>query len=358
MLICGGGGEQYVYDCCREEKRLGHKNFVILDARQSHLAKRFEQEAQVCFLPLSGIKKFLIWKKYLQLIDDHHIDILNCHSGAMAFVCGLLKKLRPQLCLVVYKHNVKVNRKDFYHRWLQKAADAFVCVSGLVYTLQTSTAYKQYRDKFRLIHNGIDPSSLEYKERKRPHTVLRVGYAGRIVEDKGIKVLLEAIKITTQRYGIPCELYLAGHGDPAFETQCNNFIRQNKLTCYRQTFGPTSKAGFYNEIDLFVLPSLVRESFGLALCEAMYSAIPVITTNSGAQEEIVQNYTNGLLVEPHHPEEIAQKIAEIMQNPALYQQLSRGGHERIKNNFTVEVMVRKLNQLFTEIAKRNKATTA
>ena len=346
-----GGGEQYVYDFCREEKHFGHKNIVVLDKKQLHMAKRFGEVAQVFCFPLTGIRKFLIWERYLKLIDNYNINILNCHSGTMAFVCGILRKMRRELRLVIYKHNARANRKDFYHRWIQKVADAFVCVSGLVYTLQTSTSYKQYRDKFRLIHNGIDSSSLEYKERKCPHTVLRVGYAGRIVENKGVKVLLEAVKIINKHYSLPCKLYLAGSGKPTFEMQCKNFIRQNNLSCYWQTFAPTNKSIFYNEIDIFVLPSLVKESFGLALCEAMYSGVPVVTTNNGAQKEIVENYISGLLVKPNNPIEIAQKIMEITRNPSKYQQMSKAGHLRIKNNFTVRIMVDKLNQLFAQISK-------
>ena len=345
-----GGGEQYVYDFCQEEKRLGHKNIVVLDKKQLHMGKRFEEVAQVFFFPLKGIGKFLVWRKYLELIDDYHINILNCHSGTMVFVCGILKKLRRKLRLVIYKHNVTANRKDFYHHWVQKVADAFVCVSGLVYTLQSSTAYKQYRTKFHLIYNGINTSLLEPKKRTL-HSVLRVGYAGRIVENKGIKVLLEAIKIINKHYSLPCELYLAGQGKLAFEMQCKNFIRQNNLSCHWQTFGTTNKSNFYNEIDIFVLPSLVKESFGLALCEAMYSGIPVITTNNGAQGEIVENYISGLLVRPNNATEIAQKIMEITRNPVKYQQMSQAGHSRIKNNFTVEIMTNKLNQLFAEISK-------
>ena len=346
-----GGGEQYVYDFCREEKRLGHKNFVVLDKKQTHMGKRFEEVAQVFFFPLRGVGKFLIWKKYFGLIDDYNIHILNCHSGTMTFVCGILRKMRRDIRLVIYKHNVKANRKDFYHRWIQKVADAFVCVSGLVYTLQSNASYKRYRTKFHLIYNGIDTSLLEPQKGRTFHTVLRVGYAGRIVKNKGVNVLLEAIKIINTRYSLPCELYLAGRGKPSFEMQCKNFIQQNNLTCHWQTFDSTNKSNFYNEIDIFVLPSLVKESFGLALCEAMYSGIPVITTDNGAQGEIVENYISGLLVKPNNATEIAQKIVEIIRNPVKYQQVSQAGCLRIKNNFTVEIMISKINKLFAEISK-------
>lgn len=46
---------------------------------------------------------------------------------------------------------------------------------------------------------------------------------------------------------------------------------------------------------LFVLPSKVKEAFGLVLCEAMYCHIPMITTDSGAQREIEHN-VSGIIV--------------------------------------------------------------
>lgn len=50
-----GGGEQYVYNFCREEKRLGHKNMVVFDAAQRQVLGRLQDVADVKYAPLRGV---------------------------------------------------------------------------------------------------------------------------------------------------------------------------------------------------------------------------------------------------------------------------------------------------------------
>ena len=146
-----GGGEQYVYNFCKQENRFGYKNIVILDNKQTKMIDRFKEVATVVTVPMLGFKRFLAWYKYLSIIDKYNINILNCHSGTMSSICAVLKIFRHNLKLVMYKHNLKPGKKDIYHHWLNNKIDAFVCVSKLVYDLQLKNAYPEYVKKYHLI---------------------------------------------------------------------------------------------------------------------------------------------------------------------------------------------------------------
>lgn len=345
-----GGAEQYVYNFCKEEKRRGYHNIIMADIQQPKAADKFKETAITHSINLHGIRKWFSLKTALQLVDEHHVNILNCHSGTMAPLCIALKLLRPHLKLVIYRHNTTPNRKDWYHRYLQKKTDAFVCVSKLVYDLQYETAYEAYKSKFHLIYNGIDTTRLHNLPHKS-HQPIRIGYAGRLVQDKGILVLLQAVKILTDQYKIPCELHLAGTADPVFKEKCMNFITTNKLeTCCHFLQFVEDISTFYERIDLFVLPSLVKESFGFVLCEAMYSGLPVISTNNGAQPEIL-GHENELLIEPNNATALAKQIALLATDEEKYQYFSAAGHKRIKENFTLELSIDKMNELYRTLKK-------
>lgn len=341
-----GGAEQYVHNFCAEEKRRGHHNVIVVDIQQPNAADKFQQVAFTKSIPLHGIKKFFSLKKFLRIIDEQHVEILNCHSGTMTPLCIVLKLLRPHIKLVIYRHNATPNRKDLYHKYLQNKADAFICVSKLVYDLQYKTAIDSNRSKFHLIYNGVDVARLQ-NQSHTPHQPVRIGYAGRIVQDKGILVLLQAIKILITQYHLPCEVYLAGKEDPTFKSKCQEFILSHQLEphCHFEQFVEDIST-FYQKIDIFILPSLVKESFGFVLCEAMYSGLPVISTNNGAQREIVEHDVNGFLVPPNDAEAIARQIVNLTTDTSTYFRITKEAHQRIKDNFTLEQTVNKVNALY------------
>ncbi len=350
-----GGGEQYVYNFCKEEKRLGHQNIIITDSKQTNIADKFKEVAIVADTPMLGIKRFFALRNYLNVIDKYHIDILNCHSGTMSSLCAILKILRPNLNLIMYKHNLKPSKKDFYHRWLYSKTDAFICVSKLVYKLQLDNAYPENIKKYHQIYNGIDTALLFTRKNYFPSKPIKIGYAGRIVENKGISILLEALKILNKKYNFPCELHLAGEGNKTFLKKCNDIVSNlglKDLYHYQNFLKNMSK--FYQDIDIFVLPSIVKESFGLVLCEAMYSGVPVISTDSGAQTEIIDNGINGLIVETGNAESIAQKIIYLTTEPDKYKNIAEAGYLKVKENFTIEIMIKKINVLFSDLLKHNK----
>lgn len=350
-----GGGEQYVYTLCKEEKARGHRNIVVIDKKQKKMIAKFQEVATVCPISLHGVNKFFTVPTFLKLLKEYEVDILNCHSGTMVPICAVLKTLNPNIKWVVYRHNVTPNGKDFYHRIVQKKVDAFICVSRLVYELQTSTADPQFAAKFHLIYNGIDVARFHKRPRLgAPQLPVKIGYAGRMVENKGVLVLLKAVQILNQQENLPCHLYIAASSQTAFAQKCRQFVDENGLTDVYHLINDVKDMGkFYDEIDFFVLPTLIKESFGLVLCEAMYSGVPTISTNNGAQVEIIENDISGVLLPPNDAQAIAQTIKNLAHEEEKYRQMSLAGVKRVEEKFTLTVLVDKLNALFEELLKKS-----
>lgn len=347
---CWGGGEQYVYNLCKEEAARGNKNVVVLDSAYPFIAEKFKDVAMVKPLALHGIKRFFQWKAYLSIIDQHKIDILNCHSGTMASICALLKIFRPNVKLVLYKHNLSLRKKDLYHRWLNQKTDAVICVSKAVYAAQTCGLSQSAARKYHLIYNGIDVDSFPMRKNYLPSTPVKIGYAGRMVEDKGILTLLQAVEMLKNKYHFACELYLTGDGQADFIQKCADWAAIHGLQeIYHYQRVTKNMAEFYRGLDVFVLPSIVREAFGLVLCEAMSCGVPVISTNSGAQGEIIVHDTCGELVPPRDAAAIARQIIALATQPDKYRAISQAGRNRVENLFTVKGMVTHLNDVFEKL---------
>ncbi len=70
-------------------------------------------------------------------------------------------------------------------------------------------------------------------------------------------------------------------------------------------------------MDVLIIPSVMRESFSLVAREALYRDVPVICSDCGGPEEIVEDGVNGFIFKTNGADELAQKILQILKNPKM-----------------------------------------
>jgi glycosyltransferase involved in cell wall biosynthesis len=80
---------------------------------------------------------------------------------------------------------------------------------------------------------------------------------------------------------------------------------------------PVEIDAYYAASDVFVLPSMFQETFGLVLLEAFSAGLPVIAFRSGGIPELVENRTNGLIVAQGDEEGLYQSMRELIVDPDL-----------------------------------------
>jgi glycosyltransferase involved in cell wall biosynthesis len=349
-----GGGEQYVYNVCKEERRLGHETFVAVDAKQPQIGAGFQDVATVIKVPLRGFMGMRAFAAIKKIIREQGINTLNCHSGNITLLCGLLKKKFPPIKFVVFRHNLSGIKQDNYHKWLQKTADAFICVSQKVFDLQVETAQPAYKSKFHLVYSGIDFDRFSGPMAtlaKKPGE-FRLGYAGRLVENKGLLVLLKATALVGQK-GYKVHLMLCGNAEGNFTEILHKEIQALSLQDTVSLLDRNVDINkFYRSLDIFVLPSIVKEAFGLVLCEAMFCGVPVITTDSGAQAEIVQNGYNGLIVKPGDAEGLAAALINLLDDAEQRKLLAHNGQQVVCAKFSVNKCVEGINEVYDNITTK------
>ena len=100
--------------------------------------------------------------------------------------------------------------------------------------------------------------------------------------------------------------------------------------------------------SIFLNVSL-SESFGIAAGEAMAVGLPVIASNVDGVKNLVGNEC-GIKVNPKNQGEIARAILKLAKNLALCRKMGQKSKERIKNNFTEEIMIKKTTDLYRDIS--------
>jgi len=173
-----------------------------------------------------------------------------------------------------------------------------------------------------IIPNGVDthifsPMGLNERGRREQLTVICVG---RLIERKGQHHLLEAAALLHRRgYGGRVRIVLVGTGDtePQLREQCANLNLQDTIT-FAGFHDRDEMPTFYNEADLFVLPSF-SEGMSIALLEAMSAGLPVIVTDTGGTVELLHD--NGKIVPWADPAALADAIETFLHKPDLCQKL-------------------------------------
>lgn len=343
-----GGGEQYVYDISCELSRRNIDNFILVDNNSEDIYLKFLEITQVYKSNLNVLHGFLAINNILALIDKFKIDIINVHSGKMVPLFMLIKKLR-NVKIVLFKHNSVASKNDIYHKYIRANLDAIVCVSKLVYDLQTMNLCDQDKLKFHLIYNGIYTDKFDkYNSLKKNTNNFIIGYAGRIAYNKGIDLLLNAVKVLHDKY-CDIELKIVGQDEKNYLKEVCKFIDDNEMVSYVKYNGfENDMEKFYKSIDLFVLPSRAKESFGLVLCEAMYCGVPVITSNSGAQCEIIENGKNGFIID-NELNVLIETIEGIYNKTYDIENIKENAKKVVVNKFTINNTVDKLNILYSNI---------
>lgn len=342
MAKIWGGGEQYVYDVCQEMRRQGHMTFVLVDESNFLLKQRYAEVATVITANLYCAAGLLRIRSIKNKIVYNNIDVINCHSGHGALLCLILKFL-TDCKVVLFKHNALPAKHDLYHRWLIKNTDAVICVSKLVRDLQTEGLSEKEKNKFHLVYNGIDLEKFnKYSELHKACDEFVIGYAGRLAPNKGIDILINSFALLHNEYQ-NTRLKIVGADEDAYLKEINKLVNQlglDKVVEYGGVEKDMEK--FYKSLDVFVLPSVVREAFGLVLCEAMYCGVPVITTNSGAQEEIIENGKDGIIVPAGDSKVLFEKLKMLYDDEQFRNLFILHSIVKISENFNLKFCVQKI----------------
>jgi glycosyltransferase involved in cell wall biosynthesis len=195
------------------------------------------------------------------------------------------------------------------------------------------------------IYNGVDLEKFKPVPRQTTtDRTLVVGWAGRMVQGKGLAELLRAAARVARNH--PIQLNLAGDGPE------RSAVRRlaDELGFARQT----TFAGwvldmprFWADCDVAVFPaSTALESFGLAAAEAMASGKPVIAADAGGFREVVRDRVSGFLVEPGSEDAVAEALSSYASDDGLIARHGREARLVCQQKFDLRDIARRYRALF------------
>ncbi|HET6216268.1 MAG TPA: glycosyltransferase family 4 protein [Acidobacteriaceae bacterium] len=202
---------------------------------------------------------------------------------------------------------------------------------------------EQARSKFPdlgtscVLYNGADPSIFfPAKDRQKHKEAATVLFAGRLVEDKGVHILLDAMRLL-ERQGVRLQAHIVGSSSFGIgkETDYTRRLKANspatvEFLPYRSGMG---LGDLFRGADMFCSPSLWDEPFGLVNIEAFASGLPVVSTYGGGSGEIFA-HGGGILVERGSAVQLASALRQLAENPELRTRLGQQGYAAFLESFT------------------------
>lgn len=280
-------------------------------------------------------------------------DIVNIHLPMLE--SGIIAKLINKRKLIVTYHcdinlpksllnNIIVKIMDTSHKMAFNRANRVV-VSSIDYSNDSRILHKA---KDKLCEIAPPFKLIEPVEVERNYNV--IGFCGRIVEEKGINVLLKAFEIIKKKKK---EAILKIAGDykkiagGSVYPMLQEYINKNSIKDveFLGRLSDEDLIKFYSSINVFVLPSINSlEAFGLVQIEAMLCNTPVVASNLPGVRTIVQNTGMGLISNVGDENDLAQKILEILENREKYIK----PRNEILAKYSTKVLVSKYYNIFEE----------
>ena len=182
-----------------------------------------------------------------------------------------------------------------------------------------------------------------------PRETFVVGYAGRLVPEKGLEVLLRAL---AQLPDTVCAR-LAGSGPdlPRLQTLAAHLNLTGRVM-FEPPLPSTRMREFYVQLDGFVLPSVSRpnwkEQFGRVLIEAMACGVPVIGSTCGEIPNVIGEA--GLIFAEGRVEALATCLRTWLADPVLRRALAAQGRARVLAHYTQKQVAEKTVEVYRSLA--------
>lgn len=169
----------------------------------------------------------------------------------------------------------------------------------------------------------------------------------RMLWDKGVGEFVAAASLLKSRWGSQVRFVLAGEADTANRAgiEERQLLEWNDENMVEWVGFQSNMPAWYQDSYLVVLPSY-REGLPKSLIEACAAGRPVVTTDVPGCREVVEHGKNGYLVPPKNVQMLAQRIAEILEAPALAAQMGLAGRKKAEREFSIQSVIEQTFALY------------
>lgn len=315
-------------------------------------------------IKFKGLSLFLTQHKVKKLINVLHsenkVDIVEAPDWT-----GFTSFLKPKCPLVV-----KIHGSDTYfchldkrpvkaiNKFLEKRAylnaDGIITVSKFAGEL-TNTVFDSDRD-FSVIPNAIDYAQFEPSQSTDEKIIL---YFGTLIRKKGI-LELPAIFNEVFKKDKQAKLVLIGKDSPDKTSENPSTWQMSMALFDSEAFQNVAYLGskpylemknHIQKASLCIFPSFA-EALPVSWLEAMSMEKPVVASDIGWANEIIDDGKDGFLVNPNEHTKFAAKIVTVLEDVNLQTKLGKAARKKVMEKFSVEIVAQQSVDFYQKMTKK------
>jgi glycogen synthase len=294
------------------------------------------------------------------IVVEHHGYQANCPNGLLLYqptktACpNHYMKNEFSACLKCnasesgWLTSLKLLMLTPLRRWLCRRVNVNLCITNHV-------ARRIELPRSQVVYYGI-PEPLTTgiavaASQITPTSFLSVGFLGRLVEEKGVPTVIEAMHLLRDEKD---HVSLTIIGDGPQRPQLEAIARDRNGFQPAISFTGSLQGGKLNaalaNIDVLVMPSLNEEPAGLVVMEQMIRGCPVIVSDHGGGPELAGD--SGLKFPPGDATVLAACLRQLVDDPALLRELGLRAKNRATAVFSLDRMVEEHFQIFEKLSAK------
>lgn len=357
--LSGGGTESYIYSLAKKLHNNKCKFYIAYSRPGPGLLLFKDMEIDAIQLDMNSPYDFKAIKDLKNLCEKLSIDVIHTHFLRENYISVFSKIIGNKAAIINTSHVLYQNKKSvmFTNRFITMHNNKIIAVSNAVKEHLIKEGISS--NKIQVIYNGID---MDYWSMKREFGIRKefsidnddfvIASVARFSDEKGHHFLLETIAllkelIDTKKLKYPKVKFLLV-GDGELLCQCKDLainLGINEDVIF--TGHRTDIKSILRNCDLFVCHSK-SEALGISILEALACGLPVIATDSGGTNEVINNNTDcGILVNYGDKEGFARAIMKLMMDKALYEKYKENGYNILKEKFNLDKTVEETYTLYS-----------
>ena len=288
------------------------------------------------------------------------IDLI--HNNTTAVFEGMYLAKKANIPLIWHIHEIILKPRFIFHIMsylISRKSTKVVAVSNAVKNHFESSRFWKQKQTIDVIYNGVDseiyhPYSEDVRQKLKeqfgiPAHSKVLGMVGRVNAWKGQTDFLQAVE-TLLKEDATLHAVMVGGVFEGEEWRMEELLAavesspiSKQITV--KDFDPNT-VDLYNLFDVFVLPSTNPDPLPTVVLEAMACGKPIVAyRHGGVTEMVVENY-NGQFAEVKNPQDLSEKIKEVLEDSARLEQYSQHSRNRQVEAFSLKAYVERFSKLY------------
>jgi len=300
----------------------------------------------------SSLQLFYILIPFL----NRKFDIIQCHFGSSGNIGAFLKELgiKGKLVTMFHGYDIRngIEQGGKIYNQLLNYGDCFLVISDYNYKNLVRFGVKTEKLVFHPVGVEIDKFPFKWKGNKNLPSPIIILTVARLVEEKGLKYSITAIKeILMNNSDLHLKYYIVGEG--VLKESLINLVKKLKLGDIVKFLGSMDQLQVAKEMlmaHIFLLPS-ISEALPVVLMEAQAIGLPIIATDVGSVAEAIVDSRSGFLVPSRDVNALVEKIEYLIEHPEVWPKMGRYGRKFIEENYDIKKLNQRLLEIYQNLIK-------